>query len=253
MINDPRPGISIALNEGSKKAKGDIIAYLQDDVLVRPDWLSKLKYWFANLKDASAIGGSVYDHNLKPTRNSMENHPVLWKLYDLFFFGGHVMDYGLITEWGGYSFGNEAPSDVTEVTALPGANWAVSKEAYQNIGGFTEKLLYNGQDGLFFLSLTKNGYRLCSVPDMVVDHYPPTSGTQKQPYWLTREMVIFSHLLNKPGIRNKLKSTLFVYFHMLFWFISGSDQVLNNFIASLKGFRDGKMLKKKTNCDTPYN
>jgi glycosyltransferase involved in cell wall biosynthesis len=42
LFNDGEPGLSAARNVGIKAAKGDIIAFVDDDVLLYPDWAEKM-------------------------------------------------------------------------------------------------------------------------------------------------------------------------------------------------------------------
>jgi len=55
---EKRQGRSAALNAGIAIAKGDIIAFTDDDVLLHPDWLSSLKSTFDRF-DCAAVAGRV--------------------------------------------------------------------------------------------------------------------------------------------------------------------------------------------------
>ena len=47
-FNDGEPGLSAARNVGIKAASGDIIAFVDDDVLLYPDWAEKMVKAFCN-------------------------------------------------------------------------------------------------------------------------------------------------------------------------------------------------------------
>jgi glycosyltransferase involved in cell wall biosynthesis len=53
LFNDGEPGLSAARNVGIKAAKGDIIAFVDDDVLLYPDWAEKMA---SAHRDDSIIG-----------------------------------------------------------------------------------------------------------------------------------------------------------------------------------------------------
>ena len=53
LFNDGEPGLSAARNVGIKEANGDIIAFVDDDVLLYPDWAEKM----VNAYDDDAIIG----------------------------------------------------------------------------------------------------------------------------------------------------------------------------------------------------
>src|SRR5690242_14893762 len=40
---EPRPGLSLARNRGAREARGDMVAYLDDDALPEPGWLAALE------------------------------------------------------------------------------------------------------------------------------------------------------------------------------------------------------------------
>ena len=53
LFNDGEPGLSAARNVGIKAANGDIIAFVDDDVLLYPDWAEKMA---SAHRDDSIIG-----------------------------------------------------------------------------------------------------------------------------------------------------------------------------------------------------
>lgn len=42
LVPEPRPGLSYARNRGLRTAAGDVVAFTDDDVIVRPSWLSRI-------------------------------------------------------------------------------------------------------------------------------------------------------------------------------------------------------------------
>ena len=58
-IFEKKKGVVFARNAGSKFAKGEIIAYTDDDCIVDPNWISELVSGFSSPK-IGAVGGPVF-------------------------------------------------------------------------------------------------------------------------------------------------------------------------------------------------
>lgn len=56
-IYEPEPGLSHARNTGIEQSRGDIIAYIDDDVYLDPNWLTEVLNIFQEYPDASCMGG----------------------------------------------------------------------------------------------------------------------------------------------------------------------------------------------------
>ncbi|MGH8639481.1 MAG: glycosyltransferase family A protein, partial [Burkholderiales bacterium] len=56
---ESRQGLSVARNRGIEIARGDIIAFTDDDVRVRPAWVRSIVQAFAEHQDVDMIGGKV--------------------------------------------------------------------------------------------------------------------------------------------------------------------------------------------------
>lgn len=65
--NEGQKGLSGARNSGIAKAKGDIIAFLDDDAIAAPDWLERLSEGY-NQPEVTGVGGSIEPlwHNGRP-------------------------------------------------------------------------------------------------------------------------------------------------------------------------------------------
>ena len=70
------PGAGAARNVGLENAKGEIIAFLDDDCRVPPEWLDKIIETFKKYPEAAAVGGAL--------RNP-DNTPLAWASYILEF------------------------------------------------------------------------------------------------------------------------------------------------------------------------
>ena len=63
VIVERRVGLAVARNAGLVRARGEIIAFTDDDCLVEPDWLTRIDDAYRTIEPADAIGGWVGLHD----------------------------------------------------------------------------------------------------------------------------------------------------------------------------------------------
>lgn len=61
-IYEPTPGLHVGRNLGAQLAQGEILAYLDDDVFVDPDWLTGIQDAFTNYPELALLGGPCIPH-----------------------------------------------------------------------------------------------------------------------------------------------------------------------------------------------
>src|SRR3990172_9024422 len=59
---EPQQGLSHARNRGIRESRGEIVAFVDDDVYFSPCWLEALASFFQRRPDVSCIGGKVVPH-----------------------------------------------------------------------------------------------------------------------------------------------------------------------------------------------
>jgi glucosyl-dolichyl phosphate glucuronosyltransferase len=153
---EPRQGKSHALNTGIARAKGDVLAFMDDDVEVEPNWLENLT---APLRDGrfAGSGGRVLPN--WPTSLPSWLAPEGWSaLGPLAAF-----DQG---------------SDQHPLTDPPvGTNMAFEKTMFEKYGNFRTDLgpcpgsEIRNEDSEFGRRLLSAGERLCYEPSAVVHHF----------------------------------------------------------------------------------
>lgn len=158
---EPLPGLDIARNSGAKLAKGNIIAYVDDDVLVHPLWTYRTWESFLH-KDITATTGLVIAAELQT--EAQQIFEKFWsfnrgyedKIYDSEFFNKNL---------------TEGPP-VWEIGA--GANMAFRKSVFEEVGYFDRRLDVgaagcSGDSEIWFRILAHGGTILYS-PRSVVYH-----------------------------------------------------------------------------------
>ncbi|UWF77890.1 MULTISPECIES: glycosyltransferase family 2 protein [Microbacterium] len=154
-----RPGLAgwmtRSRNEALLHARGDVIAFLDDDVVVAPGWATALLAAYATTPRPDAVAGRT--RNLLPGEERYDA-PI-----------GRLRDDGTLTA------GFAALSDgIVEVDHGIGANMSFRREMLARLGGFRDD--YPGtamrEDTDMFLRVKRAGGRTVFVPDAVVDHLP---------------------------------------------------------------------------------
>jgi glycosyltransferase involved in cell wall biosynthesis len=143
---EERRGLSFARNAGLLAARGEIIVFTDDDVLVAEDWLDEIHREFAGDSGLFILGGRVLLADEKLQRITL-----------------------LPCEERGY-FG--LPDGVNFVI---GANMAFRRELFDRIGLFDVRLgagrFFAGSDDVEFVYRgLKSGYRLLYAPNVLVYH-----------------------------------------------------------------------------------
>ena len=114
LFNDGEPGLSAARNVGIKEAKGDIIAFVDDDVLLSHDWLEEMVKTY---EDDSIIGVTG------PAFPLWEDETMSWFPEEFYWILS-------CTGWSGWS-------QTREVRNVWGMNMSFRREAFEKAGLFT--------------------------------------------------------------------------------------------------------------------
>jgi glycosyltransferase involved in cell wall biosynthesis len=152
---EPKPGKAYALNSGVANARGEVLAFVDDDVTVEPRWLRHLT---AELRGGEWAGTAG---RILPARAITPPPWLSWK-----HCGGILCGY--------FDLGNH-PSELDLDHAPHGANMAFRRAIFERHGGFRVGLgpgpqrLPNG-DTEFGRRLMKAGERLRYEPSAVVYH-----------------------------------------------------------------------------------
>lgn len=153
IVNEYKQGLNYARNKGLNSAKGDIICFLDDDVVVNKEWLVNLSKTFDNY-DVDVVGGKAYlIYPFKKPSWLKDNREFLLSKID---------------------YGNKTLFDTDK--DLFGLNLAVLKKTALELGGFNPNLdrcgksLISGGDSEFVDRARNKGYKIIYEPTAVVGH-----------------------------------------------------------------------------------
>ncbi len=155
---EPEVSLSRARNTGARAARGAIAAYIDDDAVAAPDWLSRHA---AALEDRTlmATSGRILTfpadtpaartyadvQDLGPEAFRMDRNTAGW--FEKANFGG----------------------------AGQGPNMAFKRALFETGWGFRDSLRYLGDEAYAFFTLIRDGHAMAYVPDAVVHHAGPAT------------------------------------------------------------------------------
>lgn len=164
--NRRNAGFIAACNRGARAARGEILVFLNNDTIPRPDWLVALLRTFRDRKVGAAGGKLIY-----PDGRLQEAGGVI-------FSNASGANFGC---------GDENPHDplysfVREVDYCSGALLATLRSLFLETGGFDRRYrpaYYEDADYCF--TVRQRGYKVCYQPECEVMHVEGASYGAKVP------------------------------------------------------------------------
>jgi glycosyltransferase involved in cell wall biosynthesis len=198
------PGLNFARNRAWKEASGELIAYLDDDVVVDRGWLAGLEEAFAENPDAAAFTGLVMPLKLGTTAQVLfEKRKGFRRGFDKKRFG-RVLPGNSLYPCGAGIFG-------------AGCNMAFRRDVLRELGGFDEALdtgasLPGGGDLDIFYRIIRAGHTLVYEPGFMVfhEHRESESALRRQYYTWGLGFMAFveKNYRSEPDQRRQFRRTI---------------------------------------------
>lgn len=186
---EPQPGLSCARNAGIREARGNILAFMDDDVMVEPNWLQNLTAALHNGEWAGAGGRVIPAWTCSPPR---------WLSPEGRHTSGPLVAFHPSPEAGQLK---EPPI---------GTNMAFRKPMFEKYGGFRTDLgrtrsgLMSNEDTEFGCRLLAAGERLRYEPSAVVYHPVPENRIQRkyfESWWFNKGRSTVRQFGVRPGTK----------------------------------------------------
>ncbi len=151
-------GLNVARNRGVREGKADLIAYLDDDAIANPHWLSVIYEAYQREDNLGAAGGKIdllWPQGVEPPS---------W------------LSPGLAENLGAYDLGDELIYIDRAGLTPRGLNYSIRRDVWEAVGGFDMKLDRSGKNllsngDLYMTELVlKHGWKVAYLPDAVVQH-----------------------------------------------------------------------------------
>ncbi len=193
LFNDGEPGLSAARNVGIKEANGDIIAFVDDDVVLYQNWAEEMVDAY---RDDSIIGatGSAFP---------------LWEDESMAWFPEEFYWIISCTAW-------DTENRVKEVRNAWGMNMSFRREAFEKAGLFSNEFGFHkgpmAEDNEFSLRIKeKTGKKIFYFPDVKLWHRVhkyrlSQKFIKERAYWIgySRRMMKQAKPINKNNSANLL-------------------------------------------------
>ncbi|MGI9043022.1 MAG: glycosyltransferase family 2 protein [Gemmatimonadaceae bacterium] len=198
-------GTSRARNAGLAMARGEFVAFLDDDVRLPPTWVGAMLGFYDD-PELGAVGGFV-DH-------PGHYNPVRKAAYRM--LGLTSNRYRI--DWGGFNVGPAShPAQDQPAAWLSGGNMSFRRKAIEAVGGFDEALgSFWHEDVDVAHRVAKSGWKMISSARVAIDHYPslinrPPLHSQMRERERSRVLFVWKAIGNEPFWRARYATRLVLH------------------------------------------
>lgn len=161
LLNEPRRGVSIARNHAVSKAKGEILVFVDDDVLIGPDWLHEIISGFNDPTVACVTGRVIPAGPVCLAAERAERY------------------YASERALSAWTLDASDPNWYQYILGKPvgfGCNMAFRKAFLENYALFpvdlgAGSLIGGGDEFYMYVQALKHGFRIRHTPTAVATHY----------------------------------------------------------------------------------
>jgi len=168
---------STKINRGAVRSEGEHLLLLNDDMeVVTPDWIERMTM-YSQMPEIGAVGGRLLleDGRIQHAGILFENGG----------YAGHIY-HGFAGDFNGYSNNVLVAQNYLAVT---GACLMTPRDAFEEVGGFSQVFPLNYNDMDYCLKLRTTGLRTVYDPDTVLHHFESSSRSTEVDDWEKEELI----------------------------------------------------------------
>jgi GT2 family glycosyltransferase len=240
-------GIANAENLGIHNSKGEIIAFLDDDCIADPSWLSNLVNPYVASNRVGGTGGTVrigFTPVTDPTKLSLFRH--LGAIYSKIVLEGCPSRIGVISQSGALTQNFDKGRHLLEVDHIQGCNMSFLSRVLKTLGGLDE-----GYSGTGFrwetdlcIRVRRSGYKIMFNPEAEVFHNTDYKKflTSKYKYYEGRNDIYFFLKNLKPSnaggwFRFLIWQLVHTGYSLYWYFKSHNPAYLQGLLGKIHGFQ----------------
>lgn len=242
-----------ARDRGWRKAKGEIVSWIDDDVVASKNWAKSIVEILKNHPEVGGVSGpTIVPHRFLENRDVFFFYrqsgflSLLAKFWNNFFLEGGQYQVGKIFRSGAWSPGSNFPQSlkikgILDVDFLEACNMSLRKKLVAQVGGFD--LSFAGVAEWSELDLAakvkKLGYRLVFSPKVLVHHYISCSGVYPRRALAKQRMenflkYYFRHVF-KLRLDYLIKFLPYLFFLNIYWLYKAAKTRNPNWLNGLAG------------------
>jgi GT2 family glycosyltransferase len=207
------PGVTESRNKAAEMACGDILVFLEDDVVLFKDYIERLLDTFAEYGDAIGGVGGIIENDYAPSLKQFVERVIFLPFGLTGFREGRILRSGFATEYG--STGRRMHG-VQEVDFLLGGVSAYRRQVFEEFrfsNRYRSKSGYGqGEDKEFSFRVSRK-YRLVVNPEARLYHYPaPKSNFNR--YIRGRAVVLSRYYFFRDNLKRSPVDWLFFWYAM---------------------------------------
>jgi GT2 family glycosyltransferase len=166
--SDVNLGFAAANNLGMQHARGEILAFVNSDVVLHPDCLQLMRAFLEQHQDVGIVGPRIVDRDGR-LQSSCRRLPTVWNNFCRALAIDRVFSRASLLS--GHEMRHFDHDVQAEAEVLSGCLWVVRTQAAQVVGALDERFFFYMEDVDWCRRFRNAGWRLVFYPHATATHY----------------------------------------------------------------------------------